>query len=262
VAAIRDKLWFFGTPIMQRQSERDWLPAGHPMTAAEAAGYLGIPNVLWVNQKDIPEPPFDGYARPLAPMKQLVWSILGDSLSHRNDLEEVIHLSERFPNITGGIMDDFFRWVGQEGPVGKWTLEQVKASRDALHAAVRPLDLWVVIYACQLDLPSDSYLELCDVVTFWTWWAKELPELEANFAALERRAGDKRKLLGCYFVDFGDDSLMPLKLMEHQCDCGLTWLREGRLDGIIFLGNTLCGLGLETVEWTRDWIASIGDMSL
>jgi hypothetical protein len=47
--------------------------------------------------------------------------------------------------------------------------------------------------------------------------------------------------------------------MKRQCELGLQWLKEGRLDGMIFLGNSVCGMGLETVEWTREWIAQVGD---
>ena len=55
---------------------------------------------------------------------------------------------------------------------------------------------------------------------------------------------------------------MPLALMEKQCSLGLDWLREGRIDGTIFLASCICDLGLEAVEWTRSWIAAVGDLRL
>ncbi|KKK89819.1 hypothetical protein LCGC14_2729260, partial [marine sediment metagenome] len=39
---------------------------------------------------------------------------------------------------------------------------------------------------------------------------------------------------------------------------GLNWLLEGRLDGMIFLGNTMGDFGFESVEWTREWIRNVG----
>lgn len=261
MATVRERLWLFGIPILE-QTSCNWAPPGYRMTAAEGALYLGIPNVVYVVQKDLPAPPFDSYARALAPFQQQVWSILGDSLATRDDLEEVIRLAGRFPNVTGGMMDDFFRWPGKDGPVGRYSVEEVRRRRDALHGADRRLDLWVVIYVNQLDLASEPYLELCDVVTLWSWWARELPDLEANFAAFERRAGEKRKVLGCYLADVGDSRPMPLELMQHQCQLGLRWMQEGRLDGMIFLGNPVSALGLEAVEWTRDWIAEVGPQPL
>ena len=35
--------------------------------------------------------------------------------------------------------------------------------------------------------------------------------------------------------------------------------RQGRIDGMIFLASCLCDLGLEAVEWTRAWIADVGN---
>jgi hypothetical protein len=46
--------------------------------------------------------------------------------------------------------------------------------------------------------------------------------------------------------------------MKKQCDLGLRWLMEGRIEGMIFLASPICDLELETVEWTRQWIARNG----
>jgi hypothetical protein len=46
--------------------------------------------------------------------------------------------------------------------------------------------------------------------------------------------------------------------MERQCRIGLDWLRQGRIEGIIFLASCICDLGLEAVEWTREWIGKTG----
>jgi hypothetical protein len=266
MSAVRDKLWLFGMPITERYWE--WQKKqgrqGHLMTTLEAAAYLGIPNALYVTQHNFPEPPFDSYARALVSMERVVWSVLGDSRSDRNDVDEVIRLAGEFPNITGGILDDFFKHPKREGPVARFTLEQLDEFRERLHAAPRPLELWVVIYAHQLGMDTDAHLARCDVVTFWNWWGRELHDLEENFARLEQRAGDRPKLLGCYFGDPGGreegaDGVLPVDLMQHQCETALGWLKEGRLAGIILLGNPMCGLGLETVEWTRQWIARVGD---
>lgn len=99
MGAVRDRLWLFGMPLLE-QTTYEWAPAGYRMTAAEGALYLGLPNVLYVVQKDLPAPPFDSHARALAPFQQQVWSILGDSLATRDDLEEVTRLARRFPNPT------------------------------------------------------------------------------------------------------------------------------------------------------------------
>ena len=43
---------------------------------------------------------------------------------------------------------------------------------------------------------------------------------------------------------------------------GLEWLRQGRIEGMVFLASCICDMGLETVEWTRQWIAEVGDTPL
>jgi hypothetical protein len=62
--------------------------------------------------------------------------------------------------------------------------------------------------------------------------------------------------------DYGIKRPMPLDLMKFQCKCGLRWLKEGRIEGMIFLASCICDLDLETVEWTKQWIAQVGGQSL
>ena len=116
----------------------------------------------------------------------------------------------------------------------------------------------MVLYDHDLRLPAQAHLDLCDVVTFWTWRAEDLGKLEQNFEAAEKLAPRSRKVLGCYMWDYGDKKPMPPDLMKRQCDLALRWLREKRIEGIIFLASCICDLGLEAVEWTRNWIAEVG----
>jgi hypothetical protein len=213
-----------------------------------------------------PEPPFDDCAQEMRPLKRVVWSIIGDAGSTRNDtspdLDAVIELSERFPNITGAIMDDFFHPPDETGSISRCTVEQLAEFRDRLHGAPRLLDLWAVLYTHDLGLPVKDYLDYCDVVTFWTWHARDLGLLEDSFARMEKVVPRRRKVLGCYMWDYGDHAEMPVELMKHQCGLGLKWLQQGRIEGMIFLASCICDLGLEAVEWTRKWIAEVGGQSV
>ncbi|MHB8900969.1 MAG: hypothetical protein ACYC6Y_19655 [Thermoguttaceae bacterium] len=47
--------------------------------------------------------------------------------------------------------------------------------------------------------------------------------------------------------------------MEKQVELGLEWLKSGRIAGIIFLSTGTVGAGLETVDWTGQWIGAHGD---
>ncbi|MBC8236527.1 hypothetical protein H8E77_43830, partial [bacterium] len=125
------------------------------------------------------------------------------------------------------------------------------------------LDLWVVLYTNDFDLEClRPHLDLCDAVMMWTWQASDLVHLEKNFARLEDIAVNNRKILGLYMYDYGARRPMPVDLMEMQCEMGLRWLREGRIEGMIFLASCICDLGLDAVEWTQSWIAKVGDQKI
>ena len=145
---------------------------------------------------------------------------------------------------------------------GTLSPEELKDLRKRLVIGERRRDLYVVLYEHQLGLPVGEHLEFCDKITFWTWRCEGLEKLEENFARLEELAPDHGKLLGCYMWDFGNKGPMPPGLMKKQCELGLRWLRQGRLEGMIFLANTVADLDLEAVEWTCRWIAEVGDEPL
>jgi hypothetical protein len=233
------------------------------MTPAEGAFYLGIPNLIMVRYAGKPAPPFDQYAIPFRALKKIVWSIVGaGGQTQEEERAHVLQLAARFPSITGVIMDDFFRKPSEGDEIGVLSVDELRSVRDRLTVSGRGLDLWVVLYTHQLGLPVEPHLELCDKVTFWTWEAPDLRELERNFEAMEKRAPSCGKILGCYMWNYGQKEPMPLDLMEMQCDTGLRWLREGRIEGMIFLASCIGDLELEAVEWTRRWIAEVGDEQL
>jgi hypothetical protein len=265
MTTIGDRLWIWGHQASSYDGQYN-LPARSSITPAQAARTMGIDNLLLIVYRGQPEPPFARHAREMADLKRVVWSIVGDSSSTRNDrssdLPAVLELAGRCPNVSGAIMDDFFHQADAQGKISRHEVADLRHFADRLHAGPRPLDLWVVLYAHDLGLPVQPYLEPCDVITFWTWRAEQLDDLEANFRRAEALTPGKRRVLGCYMWDFGVGQPMPVERMADQCQRGLQWLREGRIEGMIFLGTCICDLGLETVEWTRRWIADVGGKAL
>jgi hypothetical protein len=142
------------------------------------------------------------------------------------------------------------------------TPDQLRAVRQRLQIGDRRLDLGVTLYTHQLSPRILAHLDLCDVVSLWTWKAQDLQQLESSFAKLRELAPQKRVLLGCYMWDFGTNHPLPLELMKKQTALGLKWLRAGQVEGLIFLATNICDLKLEAVEWTRQWIAEVGDQQL
>ena len=191
--------------------------------------------------------------------KQVVWSIMGDASSTRNDdgsdLDTVIALARNDPTVVGGIMDDLFLpEMREDGRVARWGAATIAVARARLHAARPDLRLYAVFYDQLLDNPDPRYRHLLvqhlacsDVMTYWTWQAAALERLEENFARAEAMVATTgvRIFLGCYLFDYGGGNQpMPVERMQYQCETGLRWLRQGRIAGMIFLANTVCDIGL------------------
>jgi hypothetical protein len=261
---VKDKLWLWGHDAGAHNEGWGLLQPSR-ITPTEAAFYLGIPNVVMVRYMGRPPLPFDQYALPLRVLKRVVWSVVG--AAGQTDEEErahVLDLAARHLNITGVMLDDFF---GSDPSVQRDDLvalppEKLGELRRQLAVGGRRLNLWAVLYEHQLDRPLAQYLEFLDLVSFWTWDAEKLMGLEGNLGRLEKVAPRCGRVLGCYMWDYGNKMPMPLDLMRHQCEVGLDWLQKGRIEGMIFLASCLCDLELKAVEWTRNWIAEVGDQRL
>lgn len=174
----------------------------------------------------------------------------------------VRQLAKKFPNIVGVQLDDFFRTTLDGSVKGVFTPRELAYLREQLVVDGRRLETWTTVYRHDLKHDVSEYLNQIDVLEYWTWNAKDLVDLEEGFAQAERAAPRARKVLGCYMWDYGDSKPMPIPLMEKQCKTSLQWLREGRIDGMIFLASCICDMGIEAVEWTRNWIREVGDQIL
>lgn len=264
---VRDLFWIWGqNPGAHHCDNKNTykLPGVNRMGPVEGARYLGVNNCCRVAMGDGPVPPFDRESAELAGMDQVVWSIVGAGGFTINDdgwgdMNEVIRQARMFPNITGAILDDFCT----EKRLGIFSPERLGEIRAKMRAGVgRPMDLWVVLYEHQLDGPVKAHLNACDVITFWTWNGANLKNLDANMAKVIAMTPGKRHVAGCYMWDYGGRQPLPLDQMKYQCEKYYQWIKEGKIDGVIFCSNCIADLGLETVAWTRQWIAQIGDEEL
>lgn len=263
---VRDKLWVWSLEAGM-YNDAPWVPGSSRITPAEAAFYLGVPNVCMVTYKTDcklrPSPPYNQYAISLLALKQVVWALGGTQRRDVNPwLQDILQLSQRYPNIIGIQLDDFYKGTLDGGEIGSLTPKELAYIQKQLKANEHKLGLWLTLYHHDLKYDLSESLAEFDVVTYWTWDAKDLETLEQGFAQAEKAAPHARKVLGCYMWDFGAKKLMSLALMQRQCELGLSWLRHGRIDGIIFGISNLCDLNLEAVEWTRNWIHKVGDEPL
>jgi len=126
----------------------------------------------------------------------------------------------------------------------------------------RKVPLMAVIYTRQVKPGARPHIAEVDQLCMWTWRPEDLKNLEANFAALEKIAPDKQLYLGCYMFGFYQSKPLPVALMQRQVELGYQWLKAGRIAGIIFLATPNVDVGLEAVEWTRQWIRKNADQPL
>ena len=269
---VRDRLWLFCNPV---NADYEYVRKRSVMSPLESAIYLGVPNMIMVNQYPEAgqegwykpwEPPFEQYAYPLKLEKRVVWSIVdAGGVTKDWEREQVLAMARHTPNFVGVFMDDFFHG-GSNPKLASLTLDELGTVQRELKASAKKLDLYVTLYTQMLNRPIGEYLKLIDVITFWTGETAELATLDQNLTRLEKLAPKSRKLLGCYTAEYDGHRTpmwlpLPVPAMKHQCEVGLRWLREGRIEGIIIYGNFF-DLGWESVEWARSWIQKIGDMNL
>jgi len=142
------------------------------------------------------------------------------------------------------------------------TPEQLKALRERIAASGRRLPITCVVYTHQISSRILPHVNQVDKVATWTWRSEDLVNLEANFEKLRQIVHLKPILLGCYLFDYGGNKQMTVDRMKHQCELGLQWLQEGKIEGMIFLASNVCDMDLPAVEWTRKWIKSVGSKRL
>jgi hypothetical protein len=259
---VRDKLWVF--TVVAGADDANLALGGvttpSRMTPAEGAFFLGVPNLLLIRSGG--RPPvnqFEQYAQSFRPLNRVVWSIVGSGGRHEGDeLSLVLPLARQFPNISGVFLDDFFvrAEAGSNVFTGALSPGELDALRPRLALSDRDLEMWVTFYSRVLDpshprhftidLPLSEYLDRFDIVTLWTRGEERVRNLPDYVSRLEAAVKRPRIVLGCDFWDFVNRAPVPVALMEYQCNLGLEWLQQGRIDGMI-------------VEWTREWIAAVGD---
>jgi len=259
---LRDRLWMWGHDAGSLKNAYGIGSRGGDILPGAAIKYMGIPNVCMVRFTGTPRPPFDDYVRQFSRARRLTWSFVDGDSRHTTERKRklALDLAAKLPNLVGLDMDDFFlgdavpRTEGGDAPA-HLSVEQVQRIHQELAGRRRRLDLSLVLYSNQLQPAIKRHLDSVDVVYFWTWRARDLQDLEKNFAAYRKICPVKRTRLGIYMWDFGDSKPISVEAMEHQCRMGLQWLDRGEIEGMIFHCTPLCDMNLEAVEWSKRWIA-------
>ncbi|MBM4091213.1 MAG: hypothetical protein FJ276_17595 [Planctomycetes bacterium] len=274
---VRDRLWIWGHPAgVYNASFIADLPKKSVLEPVAAADTMGLRNMIFVRYDGKPAPPFETYFTPFQKLDRVYWSLVGASgATSAEEREQVFRLAEAHENLCGFILDDFFH-ASATGPASDPEAEaaHLKGSVAPFDASLSPQELraiaerkvrglklpvMAVVYTGQISLRAKQHLAEVDQICLWTWRPDDLRHLEGNLTKLEKLALNKPVFLGCYMFDFADRRPLPVALMQRQTELGYTWLKDGRIEGLIFLATPNVDVDLEAVAWTRDWIARVGD---
>ena len=182
-----------------------------------------------------------------------------ENFDYSGDIKAAGNLTQKYPNIEGVILDDL---TSTEIATKGMKPHHLAKVRDEIKSGWPKLDLWGVMYSTNLDLPRlGEYLDCLDVMSFWTWDAKDLTGLESNFKRTEELAKGKPILQGIYMWDFAQKTPIPMALMKHQCSLAEEWLRAGRTAGVILLGTSCADAPLEAVDYGKCWAKEISQKS-
>jgi len=271
MATVRDKLWFFG--VRAHQDDRflgkryeDRFTVWSRISPAEGAFMLDIPNIVMVNCDGIPIPFSDdarGYAESFCRMDKVLWSSTGSAgFRAGNEEEYICRLAEWYPNIAGAFLDDFFGKFKRLPDAAEQAEALLKEIRNGLDKACRPLELYVVWYTHQFESVNTKLFSYVDGITLWTWNYQELPLLAERYEKIEKVFPKHKKLLGVYMYDYPEGIPVPIDMMELQCGLGLSLMKQGRLDGMVFVANSVMGVGLPSELWLREWIQTVKNIEV
>jgi len=261
---VRDRLWLW-SHLAGSYNGQYRLKGNSKLAPEDAAAMMGLKNICMIRYGGKPIPSdFARHMQNFRDLDHVVWSVVGDASTRQNhaqeDLKAVLEMKQNFGNLSGAVLDDFFVAPGRGTKKSRISLDELKSIQSRLHAA--DLKLWVVLYDHQLEWDVSDYLEYCDVITFWTWKSENLVHLKENFQTVKRLAGQKPILMGSYLYDFGNQKPMPPERIQAQCELCCPWIKKGEIQGIIFCSNCVADLGLEAVDWTKQWITKRGGETL
>ena len=278
---LRDALWMFGVPAHEndthvggwlrhrKENDPNHFPStGSSMTPAEAAFFLGIPNVIMVCCDGMPTP-FTEYAEKylysFLPLDRVLWSSTG-SAGYRDGREEdyVVAKHKEYPNLCGCYMDDplgqFEKYPEEQRT--QMAKEFVSGIRRKLDACSRPMDIMVTWYPHAARKDDGEVYKDADGIAIYTWNALDLEKLDTVMVSAREMFPDKKIYLGAYLYDSDRSFPLTAEQMEYQCERGKQWLLDGTIAGMIFVTNAVMAPGMKNDIWLRDWIKKNGDIHI
>jgi len=258
---LRDRFWLWGHP--EGCYNNAWgNDKASRMTPMEGALYLGVRNVFMVpvginvNRRQ--------YNKSFSTLKGVGWEIY-DAGKDPSIIEPLIEEARAFPNIICGVFDDFIRdgWGESHSQIPVENLHRV--NRRLHNNGVRSLDMWMVLYTHQfgLDAAADAkfqpYIDPFDGIIMWTWKESDVPLINEKFEIFKKMTAGKRRMLGCYLYNFGENRQATGAAVRWQLDRYREMIRAGEAEGVVLHTNTMADLDYEAYDVAVAWMRAHGD---
>ena len=258
MAKLKDKLWNWGHLEGNHNRITNF---DCSMTPEEFAEEYGIKNSFIVSYGGDINPPFNNYAKRFSGLNNVIWSVLGDGstplpddeLGNTNDIIDVLKDGK---NIIGGVVDDFFSPNRME----RFTPQILKKIRAKLNE--NGLKFWCVLYASQLNLDLEKYVDCFDGVTFWIWECDHIVNQEKYTEKLKSIFGNTPMMYGVYLWNYNSVKPMDTELFKSQLEYCTKLLKAKEIEGIIFCSNTIGDAPLETNKLLKEFVKEKGNMEI
>ena len=262
--------------------------AARRMTPAEGAFYLNIPNLLLIRSNNLPRLPDSEHGRArneLPAIRHLVSAARPGRLVGRGQRWSGRHGRIALRPVAGPGVPQYRRHLpgrfhhrpeerGRRPPdrASRLAAQRTRAAREKLKSLGRPMDVWVTLYTHEVN-PKHPGTSIA--IRRWPTFStsstclrcgRGTPTSCRSWKRAWRpwNASPPRSGASPWGVPLGlpHSRPVPLEFDAHQCELGLKWLKEKRIQEMIFLANTVLDVGLPSAEFARNWIAKVGAQTI
>jgi len=249
VKKFKEKIWVWGHPT--NAFENKWgITVKSNMSPGEGIAWLGGENVFYIPAGYEIDP--DEQVGLLSDKRTVGWALTP------NNIDMVIELGRKYPNMKIGVLDDFFN-VEHKYNYLKYPIEFLREIADRLHA--EGMELWMVVYSKhfidETRPPVDmrEYFKEFDGITFWFWNESDVANYDIRMKDFFEQTEGIRRMVGCYLYNFGDEIPSTTEPTIYQLEKAYEYMKEGKIEGLIMHTNCVLDIGHEVPVVAKEWLA-------
>jgi len=256
-----NRYWIWGYVMKNVPETIPYMPKATYCSLETARDYFGADNVVFCNSYHSIDAINDELLGHIADSKEIIMGLTHGA--YAESAAKVSEYAEKYPNITGAIIDDF---IDYNGPSYGMTVERMKQIHDNLKAKNPDLKLWVVRYSRHPIDEIEPFLDYIDGINWWVWvstehyWRYQYP---LDIKALGKYG--KPVLQGVFLNNYGEGINEPLDmpLVELQMVKITEAMRNSMksyghadVNGCVLLQNGWMGMESHRKQtmWLKDYV--------